>query len=190
MILLVVNIKQGTWICTGQNNTLVIFSTFPFYFTSSKQTSVMVITTPKSLNPSWYNYRAEIPESIIVITMPKSLKLRLSPLCSGFERHVVPQAAQATGGGERGGGGRRAWSRYKEMYGNYFVMIAINNRICHEIQNKRIVPVSDSPLYPLCWSKVATTTIVVEILCGVSPSKRLREGWKNSVGETPPVRRR
>ena len=31
-----------------------------------------------------------------------------------------------------------------------FVMTAINNRICHEIQNKRIVPVSGGPLYPLC----------------------------------------
>ena len=30
-----------------------------------------------------------------------------------------------------------------------FVMTAINHRICHEIQNKRIVPVSRGPLYPV-----------------------------------------
>ena len=37
-------------------------------------------------------------------------------------------------------------------------MTTINHRICHEIQNKRIVPVSGGPLYLLCWSKAATTT--------------------------------
>ena len=31
-----------------------------------------------------------------------------------------------------------------------FVKIAIIHKICHEIQNKRIVPVSGGPLYPLC----------------------------------------
>ena len=38
-------------------------------------------------------------------------------------------------------------------------MTAINHRICHGIQNKRIVPESGGPLYPLCWSKAATTTL-------------------------------
>ena len=37
-------------------------------------------------------------------------------------------------------------------------MTAKNHRICHEIQNKRIVPVSGGPLYLLCSSKAATTT--------------------------------
>ena len=38
-------------------------------------------------------------------------------------------------------------------------MATINHRIWHEIQNKHIVPESGGPLYLLCWSKAATTTI-------------------------------
>ena len=52
-------------------------------------------------------------------------------------------------------------------------MTAKNNRICQEIQNKRIVPVIGGLLYLLCWSKAATigtTTGRNSLWC--FPSKR------------------
>ena len=53
-------------------------------------------------------------------------------------------------------------------------MTAINPRICHEIPNKRIVPISGVPCIPRVDLKPLRPLEVVEILCGVSPSKRKR----------------
>ena len=53
-------------------------------------------------------------------------------------------------------------------------MTAKNRRICHEIQNKRVAPVSGGLLHPLCWSTATTATISSRnSLWSVSPSKRV-----------------
>ena len=70
------------------------------------------------------------------------IHLALTDVYDVMRRTRYPQEAQATGRGRVGGGSgqdmRKVWE---------FVMTAINNRICHEIQNKRE---SGGPLYPLC----------------------------------------
>ena len=122
------------------------------------------VCPPHQLRPQLLVLKSSVAQvcSVYILELKREKNFLISYSCLRLERllfrsHPSLASLVNTGGQGLGGGGGVGDSRHKEMYGN--LMTVINNRICHEIQNKRVIPVSWGPLYPLCWSKAATTII-------------------------------
>ena len=135
----------------------------------SKVTVILSTHSSPSASTMW-KYVNETPISRGKTRKPQEL---LTPDVTERSHWWKPQAQAA----QAWGGGVRAF----KIEGNVwiFVTIAINHSICHEIQNKLIVPVSDGPLCPLCWSKAATATINSRKFSVVFPRLKEREGWRD-----------